>query len=175
MNHDVMAKIRSSLSAVEKALEDEPLIFIDEKGDYWLNDHARDFISHREIPAKDFMEWLTIGSSHLQNFSYGDITIHMMRLPENNVVVFLKSKPPGEKMTKSELTPKEREVLGYLIKGFSNKQIAEFMKITTGTVNSHLDKIYSKLGCSNRVAAGFLGLKNGLFLPACGGPSAAEP
>jgi len=166
MDHGITAKIKGSFNSLEKAFDRKPFIFIDEGGNYWLNDHANDFISDRKISLKDFMEWLMIGSSHLQNLSYGDVTIHMMRLPGNNVIVFLERMTACQKVAKTMLTPREREVLGLIVKGFSNKEIAQFMKITPGTVNSHLDKIYGKLGCSNRVAAGFLGLKNGLFLPA---------
>jgi DNA-binding NarL/FixJ family response regulator len=51
------------------------------------------------------------------------------------------------------------------VKGFSNKKIAGLMKISPGTVNTHLDNIYRKLGCSNRVTACITAVKNGLFLP----------
>ncbi|MDA8085212.1 MAG: response regulator transcription factor [Nitrospiraceae bacterium] len=71
----------------------------------------------------------------------------------------------NEKDVKTPLTLKEREVLSLVSKGFTNKQIAEMMKISPSTVNVHLDHIYRKLGCSNRVEACFIGLKKGLFPP----------
>ncbi len=165
MNAEITAKLKDAWKAAGKAFVTEPLIFIDNKGNYWLNRHARDFISRREVPVKDLMEWLKIGSSHLQNLAYGDIGFLMMHLPGNSVVAILRERTPDEGNKKARLTSKEREILRYLVKGNSNKEIASFMKISPGTVNAHLDKIYMKLGCTNRVAACFLALKNGLFLP----------
>lgn len=165
MNAEITAKLKDAWETAGKALVEEPLIFIDDKGNYWLNHHAKKFISKREIPVKHLMEWLKIGSSHLQNLSYKDIGFLMMLLPGDNVVVILREKTPNGDNNKVNLTPKEREVLRYLVRGNSNKEIASFMKIRPSTVNAHLDKIYMKLGCTNRVAASFLALKNGLFLP----------
>ncbi|MDA8387493.1 MAG: LuxR C-terminal-related transcriptional regulator [Nitrospiraceae bacterium] len=164
MDRAVTARIKSSLKAVEKLHDDAPVIFINEKGSYWLNAHARKFIARKSIPLGDFMEWIKIGASHLQNLTYGDVMINMMHLPDNNVMVYLRETEAG-KDGKTALTFREREVLRLVVKGCSNKAIAETMRISPQTVNAHLDHIYRKLGCSNRVAAGFMGLKKGLFLP----------
>jgi DNA-binding CsgD family transcriptional regulator len=165
MNTAITAKLKDAWNAAGKALVEESLIFIDDKGNYWLNSQAKDFLSKREVPEKDLMEWLRIGSSHLQNLSYKDIGFLMMHLPGDNVVAILREKISTGDNNKASLSPKEREVLRYLVKGYSNKKIALSMKIRPSTVNAHLDKIYIKLGCTNRVAASFLALKNGLFLP----------
>jgi len=37
--------------------------------------------------------------------------------------------------------------------------------VTPGTINTHLDNIYDKLNCSNRLAACFTALKHGLIVP----------
>ena len=164
MDRTVSARIKSSLRAIEKLRDDAPVIFIDEKGHYWLNAHAGKFIARKSIPIGDFIEWLRIGASHLTSLSYGDVMVNMMHLPGGNVMVYLRE-AEAERKGRAALTMKEREVLRFVIKGFSNKGIAESMKISPQTVNAHLDHIYRKLGCSNRVAAGYMGLKKGLFLP----------
>jgi DNA-binding CsgD family transcriptional regulator len=167
-NTDQINKIRKSLLHLAESIESEPIIFIDAVGGHWLNNPAEAFISAKGIVKEDFMNWVKIGSSHLQNFSYGDIDIGMMRLPDEGALVFLRhdrkeKNPEG----KSSLTRKETEVLHYLAKGFSNKQIAIEMQISPGTVNSHLDNIYQKLCCSSRSVACVIALKNGLLHPAC--------
>lgn len=48
------------------------------------------------------------------------------------------------------LTPREREIVAYLIRGMSNKQIAAALHITVGAVEQHLDHIYNKLGVSRK-------------------------
>ncbi|MGC5326279.1 LuxR C-terminal-related transcriptional regulator [Brevibacillus sp. SYSU BS000544] len=53
----------------------------------------------------------------------------------------------------SPLTKREMEVLGLLALGKSNKEIAEKLVLTEGTVKLHLNRIYSKLMCSNRIQA----------------------
>lgn len=54
---------------------------------------------------------------------------------------------------KSALTKRELEVIGKMKKGLSNKQIAENMCISEGTVKRHAHNIFSKLNVKNRVAA----------------------
>ena len=48
------------------------------------------------------------------------------------------------------LTPKERQVLVWVAKGHSNKEIAEELFMAPGTVKTHLAHIYAKLGVSGR-------------------------
>ncbi len=51
------------------------------------------------------------------------------------------------------LTQREAEVLNWIVKGKSNRDIAEILTLNPGTVNKHLEKILSKLGVENRTAA----------------------
>jgi DNA-binding NarL/FixJ family response regulator len=62
------------------------------------------------------------------------------------------------------LTPKERQVLAWVARGHSNKEIAEGLFMAPGTVKTHLAHIYAKLGVGNRheamaraIALGLLG------------------
>lgn len=49
------------------------------------------------------------------------------------------------------LTLRERDICKLVLVGQSNKEIADNLFITEGTVKSHLNKIFKKLGTSNRV------------------------
>ncbi|HEU0162242.1 MAG TPA: response regulator [Rhizomicrobium sp.] len=51
------------------------------------------------------------------------------------------------------LTDREAEVLGWLSKGKSNRDIAVILDCSPRTVNKHLEQIYSKLQVENRTAA----------------------
>ena len=55
--------------------------------------------------------------------------------------------------TVAVFTNREIEVLDLLVKGFSNKRIAETLLITDHTVKAHLESIYDKLKVNNRVQA----------------------
>ena len=70
---------------------------------------------------------------------------------------------PIEKTPEHErLTPRETEVLTYLSKGFTIKEIASLMGIKWFTVNDHIKSIYKKLNVSSRAEAAVLASKQGL-------------
>ncbi len=160
----IAAKIRDFLEEMEKLQGETACISVDEEGKYWLNTQAKEFIESNAISLKDFIPWLKAVSSQFDNLSYDGVKVSMLRMPKNTIIC-LRQKEAGEKKTEARLTAKEREVLGLVSKGLTNKQIAGTMNISPSTVNVHLDHIYRKLGCSNRVEACFTGLQKGLFLP----------
>ena len=55
--------------------------------------------------------------------------------------------------TLAELTPREREVIGLVACGKTNREIAGSLWISPGTVRTHLENIFEKLGVTNRTAA----------------------
>lgn len=56
------------------------------------------------------------------------------------------------------LTPREAEVLTWIARGKSNRDVGEILGLSPRTVNKHLDQIYAKLGVENRTAAAALAL-----------------
>ncbi len=66
------------------------------------------------------------------------------------------------------LTPRERDVLGHLAAGLSNKEIAQALDIDEGTVKAHLKALLRKLDVANRTQAAILAVRNG-WVPAGGG------
>jgi DNA-binding NarL/FixJ family response regulator len=52
-----------------------------------------------------------------------------------------------------ELTQREAEVLIWIAKGKSNKDIGEILGLSPRTVNKHLEQIFTKLGVENRASA----------------------
>ena len=63
------------------------------------------------------------------------------------------------------LTPREEEILNLVMKGMKNKQIAEELSITTGTVKVHLMHIFEKTGVKDRFELAMYGrrLRGGSF------------
>jgi len=51
------------------------------------------------------------------------------------------------------LTPREREIIGELARGYAYKEIADRLQIGVTTVRSHLQNIYGKLHVQNRTEA----------------------
>jgi DNA-binding NarL/FixJ family response regulator len=60
------------------------------------------------------------------------------------------------------LTPRQREVIAWLMKGHSNKQIARDLKIGEGTVKIHLASIFRAFGAQNRTEAVMTATRLGL-------------
>jgi two-component system nitrate/nitrite response regulator NarL len=52
----------------------------------------------------------------------------------------------------SRLTPREKEIVALICRGMKNKQIAENLHITPGTVKVHLMHIFEKTGLKDRLA-----------------------
>jgi DNA-binding NarL/FixJ family response regulator len=53
----------------------------------------------------------------------------------------------------ARLTPRQRDVLGLLVEGRTNKEIARALDLGHGTVKIHLAAVFRHLGVSNRAAA----------------------
>lgn len=73
--------------------------------------------------------------------------------------------PPNEAKQREltdELTSREIEVLEEVVKGASNKEIADILNITENTVKIHLRNILEKLHVQNRIQAAVHAIREGL-------------
>ena len=57
------------------------------------------------------------------------------------------------------VTEREAEVLLWIARGKSNRDIAEILDLSPRTVNKHLEQIYAKLGVENRTSAAALAVR----------------
>lgn len=67
-----------------------------------------------------------------------------------------------KKKDQIRLTKREKDVLALLVKGNTNKEMAESMFISEKTVKNHLTSIFRKLGVKDRTQAAVYALKNGI-------------
>jgi DNA-binding CsgD family transcriptional regulator len=101
---------------------------------------------------------LTIGASltPLRLFYVGQIGVdeHLLRL-------FDGESASEETLLRKKLlvTEREAEVLLWIARGKSNRDIAEILNLSPRTVNKHLEQIYSKLGVENRASAAALAVR----------------
>ena len=71
------------------------------------------------------------------------------------------SKEADEKATLRDrhgLTQREAEVLCWLARGKSNRDIGEILNISSRTIDKYLEQVYSKLGVENRTSAAAIAL-----------------
>lgn len=63
---------------------------------------------------------------------------------------------------KERLSPREREILGFLTRGASNKEIARSLDLAESTVKIHVQNILKKLNLLSRVQAAVYAVEHGL-------------
>jgi two-component system nitrate/nitrite response regulator NarL len=61
------------------------------------------------------------------------------------------------------LSPREHDVLRGLVRGLTGPQIAAELHVSPSTVKTHLQRLYERLGVSDRAAAVAEGMRRGLF------------
>ena len=69
----------------------------------------------------------------------------------------------GEKEPLDRLTPREREVLQLIGRGFSNKRIAQELRLSEKTVKTHVGHVLAKLGVDDRTQAAVFAVRAGLI------------
>lgn len=85
--------------------------------------------------------------------------------PDVRALVLLS--PPGDLLG---LTARELEVLGLLVDGCSNTEIADALVVSARTVATHVEHLLAKLSCASRTHAAVRALREGLYLPASHAP-----
>lgn len=81
-----------------------------------------------------------------------NVVARSMRLPEPALSPALPS-PSVNAAQPADLTDREREIVGHIAAGLSNKQIARVLGISDGTVKVHIKNLLRKLGAHSRLEA----------------------
>ncbi|SFO95748.1 regulatory protein, luxR family [Bradyrhizobium sp. Ghvi] len=138
----------------------------------WATPQAQKLLAdHHGAQADDFvlppslLQWLEQakgrGSAKSQAASLPDnpqLRIYYMGETAPNEFLLRLSKEAGtalppEFTSELGLTTREGEVLAWLSKGKTNRDIAQILGLSPRTVDKHLEQIYAKLGVENRTAA----------------------
>jgi DNA-binding NarL/FixJ family response regulator len=73
------------------------------------------------------------------------------------------------------LTAREVEVLRLVARGLSYRQIAEKLVISRKTASNHVERVYAKIGVTNRAMASLFAVKHGLLRADAPGGPGGEP
>lgn len=139
MKHKVVHEMRVKNTRGEyiRIIEQEHVIKLDKSGNIWL------MLSVIDIDASHESETT---KSHLFNFETGE-------------QIFIDLSDTLEE----PLTNRELEVLRLMKQGLLSKEIAETLKVSINTVNSHRQNILQKLKANNSIEAVNLALRLGLL------------
>ncbi len=94
----------------------------------------------------------------IRNAAVGIPTLH----PQAQRQLMREVATPVARSPLDVLTPRERDVLGLIVAGLSNKQIAGRLSLSAGTVKGYVSEIFQKLGVGDRTQAALLAVKHGI-------------
>lgn len=168
-----------SLRQAREALDSSgnAVVVVDAQGaPLWWSRHARELVPQREPGAGGLHETLCLALRqwlpHCLAHNERDAQIAALPLHHARVRVqflgmvaknqYLLRLEPDETESgkalqmKFGLTEREVEVLAWLAKGKTNRDIADILQLSPRTVNKHLEHVYVKLGVETRTAAAAL-------------------
>ncbi|MDP6573773.1 MAG: response regulator transcription factor [Rhodospirillales bacterium] len=120
----------------------------------------------------------TIGSkgliSALQSVLTGNIYVPPVTLKSGSASPPAASPEGSQVDPVGKLTPRESQVLALVVEGHQNKQIAWALNLKEITVKVHLQKVFRKLGVSNRTQAATFALQRGIDLDTAPPPRPAS-
>jgi DNA-binding NarL/FixJ family response regulator len=74
-------------------------------------------------------------------------------------------RPPVPVQRKVHFSPRERQIVRFIVEGCPNQEIANRMGLRLQTVKNHLSRIYRKVGVPNRVQLAVFAVGYGLAEP----------
>jgi DNA-binding NarL/FixJ family response regulator len=94
---------------------------------------------------------LKLELSFISQFGSDEVLLRLVEGEANDDQLVLRNK--------LKLTQREAEVLLWVARGKSNRDIAEILTLSPRTVNKHLEQIFTKLGVENRTSAAALAVR----------------
>jgi DNA-binding NarL/FixJ family response regulator len=119
----------------------------------WVSQHLGTIADHPVPPLLVQRQGATLYITFEKGERSGDL---LLRFEEQ-----IDALPTMLEMDSYQLTPRENDVLAWLTKGKTNRDIADILGISPRTVNKHLEHIFVKLGVETRSAAATMALGRG--------------
>ncbi len=164
--HDVVADVSSARDVAKAVIEHAPeLVIVGVLNDLSVADLARQVreVGHgarlvvmlQRAPRDTLADLLAVDVDGLLARSIGpeDLCRAVDRVLAGERYIdpaLVSGDAPDEELEPMTLTAREREVLGLLASGSSNREIASALFVSLPTVKTHLAHIYDKLGARNR-------------------------
>jgi DNA-binding NarL/FixJ family response regulator len=143
------------------------VLVIDSRGRIaWRSPQAQRWLAEFFVDGEaQALVWLQNGDAalRLQRLAADDRTLLARRVGEGDfgdTMWLLSRSAPGTResmrLASAALTPRETEVLSWIAKGKTNRDVADILGMSPRTVNKHLEHVFEKLGVETRAAAAAL-------------------
>lgn len=165
-HHDVVAHVASARDVAKAAVEHSPdLVIVGAVNDLAIDDTARQVRDASagtrlvamlgRAPRETLADLLAVAVDGLvaRTIEPPDLLRAVERVLAGERYIdpgLVSGDTPDETFEPSALTAREREVLGLLAAGSSNREIAAALFVSLPTVKTHLAHIYDKLDAKNR-------------------------
>jgi DNA-binding response OmpR family regulator len=117
----------------------------------WLQRRARSESASDQVALSSSTSAIKLQLSYVGQIAPDEFLLRLLEGEFENDNLVLKRK--------LQLTQRESEVLMWIARGKSNRDIAEILDLSPRTVNKHLEQIYAKLGVENRASAAALAVR----------------
>lgn len=128
---------------LEEAFADQPFP-MEAAGDWLAGAHQPDQAGHQDL-ALGLADGRQLLARHMGASGLGESMVLLSHEAPQA--------PATRRLQQVALTPRETEVLSWLSKGKTNRDIADILGMSPRTVNKHLEHIFEKLGVETRTAA----------------------
>lgn len=128
---------------LEEAFADQPFP-MEAAGDWLAGAHQPDQAGHQDL-ALALADGRQLLARHMGASGLGESMVLLSHEAPQA--------PATRRLQQVALTPRETEVLSWLSKGKTNRDIADILGMSPRTVNKHLEHIFEKLGVETRTAA----------------------
>ena len=167
-NARMMAQARHAIDAVSHAAisvaADGTPLWQTRQAAEWLKKYFPSESAYPEPLPSPVSDWLQSQLTNVQESipltaSQAEFELHLTLARRQRELLILleeKSATGSTSLDHYQLTPRELDVLTWVAKGKTNRDIAEILGMSPRTVNKHLEHIYVKLGVETRSAAAAL-------------------
>jgi DNA-binding CsgD family transcriptional regulator len=140
------------------------VLLVDARGRIaWQSPRARTWLSEAFGAATDALQlqWLEGGGSR-RELADGRILLArrlgLVGLGESMWLLSVQTagETGSSRLATASLTPREAEVLSWVAKGKTNRDVGDILGLSPRTVNKHLEHVFEKLGVETRAAAAAL-------------------
>ena len=117
----------------------------------WLQRRTRSELAPDQVALSSSTNAIKLQLSYVGQIAPDEILLRLLEgeFEDDNLVL----------KRKLQLTQRESEVLMWIARGKSNRDIADILSLSPRTVNKHLEQIYAKLGVENRASAAALAVR----------------